>query len=102
MAQVATRVRLVAAAPTRSRSSVPVSGGPLLIDVVLQRKTISERPLAGLAHALVFWGSWRSAATRDRVLMGSASSISPTQVVPCYMAVLTPFAVGVLAGIVYL
>ena len=27
-----------------------------LIDVVCQRQTIRERPVAGLAHALVFWG----------------------------------------------
>src|SRR5258708_2973213 len=56
-AQVARRVQLVAAAPnTFSFDQLGVRTGRFLLDVVLQRKTISERPLTGLMHAFVFWG----------------------------------------------
>src|SRR5262245_21460487 len=56
-AQVATRVRLLAAAPgvlvvDRLRQRI----ARFLVDVVGQRRTILERPVAGLAHAFVFWG----------------------------------------------
>ena len=57
-AQVATRVRLIAAgaehllprSPRRPRRAASSSTS------LLQRQTIVERPVAGLAHAFVFWG----------------------------------------------
>src|SRR4051812_34992791 len=56
-AQVARRVQLVAAAPnTFSLDDLPFRGGRFLLDVLLQRRTIRERPLPGLMHAFVFWG----------------------------------------------
>src|SRR6266576_7348515 len=56
-AQVARRVQLIAAAPnTFSLDQLGVRTGRFLLDVVLQRKTIKERPLTGLMHAFVFWG----------------------------------------------
>ena len=56
-AQVATRVRLIAAAPGSFDLRSPGARfRRVLVDVVAQRKTISERPLAGTAHAFVFWG----------------------------------------------
>src|SRR6185295_109689 len=56
-AQIATRVRLIAAAPnTFSIDRFGARVSRFLIDVIGQRQTIAERPLAGLAHALVFWG----------------------------------------------
>jgi Fe-S oxidoreductase len=57
VAQVATRVRLIAAAPnTIALHPVWPRARRFVLDVLLQRRTIRERPLAGLAHAFVFWG----------------------------------------------
>src|SRR5215212_3468502 len=56
-AQVATRVRLIAAAPyTFSFDHLGFRITRFLADVIGQRRTIVERPVAGMAHALVFWG----------------------------------------------
>src|SRR5262245_63875144 len=56
-AQVARRVRLIAAAPnTFSFDNLAFRANRFLVDVVLQRRTIRERPAAGLMHAFVFWG----------------------------------------------
>src|SRR5215475_9114152 len=56
-AQVATRVRLIAAAPnTFSLDDLSFRVRRFLIDVLGQRQTIVDRPAAGLAHAFVFWG----------------------------------------------
>src|SRR5438105_1139619 len=56
-AQVAARVRLIAAGTDGFSFDDPgLRIRSFLVDVVLQRKTIVERPLAGVAHALVFWG----------------------------------------------
>ena len=56
-AQVATRVRLIAAAPrTFSLDHLGVRVRRVLFDVLLQRQTIAERPVVGFAHAFVFWG----------------------------------------------
>src|SRR5689334_16839781 len=56
-AQVATRVRLIAAAPNTFSVDQPVFRATrFLVDVIAQRRTIAERPAAGLAHAFVFWG----------------------------------------------
>src|SRR5262245_62800351 len=55
--QVATRVRLIAAAPdTFSLDNLGFRISRFVVDVIGQRRTIVERPAAGLAHALVFWG----------------------------------------------
>ena len=53
--QVATRVRLIAAAPnTFSLDHLGLRITRFLVDVVGQRRTMVERPAAGLAHAFVF------------------------------------------------
>ena len=55
--QVASRVRVIAVAPnTFSLDNLTFRLSRFLVDVVVQRRTIIERPLAGTAHALVFWG----------------------------------------------
>jgi len=105
LAQVATRVRLIAAAPnTFSVDHLGVRIGRLLLDVVLQRKTIGERPLAGLAHALVFWGFVAFGGyTVAEFLFGlGIADVTGTPWFHAYRIVLTPFAVAVLAGITYL
>jgi Fe-S oxidoreductase len=104
-AQVATRVRLIAAAP--NTFSVDRFGFRLrrfLIDVLLQRQTIAERPIPGLAHALVFWGFVAFGAyTAAEFLAGLAIvDVTHTALFGAYRYVLTVFATAVLAGIVYL
>ena len=105
VAQVTTRVRLIAAAPnTFSIDRLGVRAGRFLMDVVLQRKTIAERPLAGLAHALVFWGFVAFGGyTVTEFFRGlGIVDLTGTRWFQAYRMVLTPFAVGVLAGIVHL
>jgi Fe-S oxidoreductase len=104
-AQVATRVRLIAAAPnTFSVHPIGPRVARFLVDVVGQRKTIVERPLAGLAHALVFWGFLAFAGYTTVEFLGGLGIVDFTHAswFYAYRVVLTPFAVGVLAGILYL
>jgi Fe-S oxidoreductase len=104
-AQVATRVRLIAAAPnTFSLDQLGVRVTRLLVDVVGQRRTIVERPVAGIAHAFVFWGFVAFAGyTTAEFLRGLAiADVTHTAWFAVYRAILTPFAIAVLAGIVSL
>src|SRR5262245_13488456 len=56
-AQVARRVQLIAAAPNSfSVDNLPFRVTRFVRDVLLQVRTIRERPLTGLMHAFVFWG----------------------------------------------
>jgi hypothetical protein len=56
-AQVARRARLIFAAPnTFDADRIGLRAGRWLLDVLFQRQTILERPIPGIAHALVFWG----------------------------------------------
>jgi Fe-S oxidoreductase len=104
-AQVSTRVRLIAAAP--NTFSVDRFGFRLrrfLVDVLLQRQTIAERPITGLAHALVFWGFVAFGAyTAAEFLAGlGIVDVTHTEWFDAYRYVLTVFATAALAGIVYL
>jgi Fe-S oxidoreductase len=104
-AQVLTRVRLVAAAPnTFSLESPAFRVRRFLIDVVLQRQTIRERPGPGLAHAFVFWGFVAFGGyTVTEFLDGlGIADLTQTRWFYAYRVVLTPFAIAVLAGIVAL
>src|SRR4051812_40143432 len=57
-AQVARRVQIIVAAPvnTFSFDHLGFRVSRFLVDVLLQIRTIRERPLTGLMHAFVFWG----------------------------------------------
>jgi Fe-S oxidoreductase len=104
-AQVATRVRLIAAAPsTFSTDQLGLRLTRFLVDVIGQRRTILERPLAGTAHALVFWGFLAFGLyTSVEFLRGlGIADLTATGWFRAYKVALTPFAVGVLLGIVYL
>jgi heterodisulfide reductase subunit C len=104
-AQVASRVRLIAAAPnTFSIDDLGLRARRFFVDVVCQRQTIVERPVAGLAHAFVFWGFVAfSGYTVTEFLYGlGIVDLTGTGWFHAYRVVLTPFAVAVLAGIVYL
>lgn len=105
VAQVARRVRLIAVAPSNFSLDQPAFRvRRFLTDVVLQRKTIAERPLAGVAHALVFWGFVAFAGyTATEFLHGlGMADFTRAGWFHAYRVALTPFAVAVLAGIVYL
>src|SRR5262245_25687951 len=103
--QVATRVRIVAAGPNSfSVADLPFRINRFLLDVVLQRRTIRERPAAGLMHAFVFWGFVAFAGyTSVEFLYGlGLVDLTHTGWFEGYRLALTPFASAVLLGIVYL
>jgi Fe-S oxidoreductase len=104
-AQVSTRARLIAAAPnTFSLDHLGFRLTRFLVDVVGQRKTIVERPGAGLAHALVFWGFVAFGGYTAIEFLSGLGIVDLTHGgwFTVYRVVLTPFAVAVLGGIVYL
>ena len=103
--QVAARVRLIAAAPGHfSFDDFGVRLQRFLLDVVLQRRTIRERPIAGAAHALVFWGFAAFAGyTSIEFLYGlGIADLTASSGFHAYRLGLAPFAAAVLAGILYL
>ncbi len=104
-AQVATRVRLIAAAPnTFSINRIGVRLLRFFADVLCQRQTIAERPVAGIAHAFVFWGFIAFAGyTTTEFLYGlGIVDLTHSAWFHTYRLVLTGFAWAVLAGILYL
>ena len=104
-AQVATRVRLIAAAPnTFGTDGVGFRVGRWFTDVLFQRKTIVERPIAGLAHAFVFWGFLIFAGyTSVEFLYGlGLIDLTGASWFHAYRLVVVPFATAVLVGILYL
>jgi Fe-S oxidoreductase len=104
-AQVARRVQLVAAAPdTFSLDRLGLRASRFLLDVVLQRRTIRERPLTGLMHAFVFWGFVAFGGyTLVEFLYGlGLVDLTHAGWFQVYRMALTPFATLVLLGIVYL
>jgi len=104
-AQVATRVRLIAGAPnTFDVGDAAVRVSRWLADVLFQRKTIVERPAAGLAHAFVFWGFLVFAGYTSIEFLYGLGIVDLTQMAwfHAYRLVIVPFATAVLAGILYL
>jgi Fe-S oxidoreductase len=100
--QVWARLRLVAAAP--NTFALDHAGFRLrrwFLDVALQRKTIAERPVVGVAHAFVFWGFVAFAGyTVAEFLRGLAIvDLTRTAWFDTYRSILTVFALGVLIGI---
>lgn len=103
--QVSTRIRLIVAAPqTLVFDQLGTRARRWLVDVLGQRQTIRERPVAGAAHAIVFWGflafSLYTAAEFLRDL--SIVDLTTTPWFHAYRILLTPVALGVLSGIVFL
>jgi Fe-S oxidoreductase len=105
VAQVARRIQIIAAAPGGfSVDNLPFRINRFLMDVVLQRRTIRERPAAGLMHALVFWGFVAFGGyTSVEFLHGlGIVDLTGTAWFSAYRALLVPFALAVLVGILYL
>lgn len=104
-AQVARRVRLIRAAPEPfSLDDLPGRIRRFVLDVLLQRRTVRERPAAGIAHAFVFWGFGAFALyTIVEFLHGlGLADLRSAPWFSVYRLALVPFALAVLAGIVYL
>src|SRR5262245_15345583 len=104
-AQVSQRVRIIAAVPnTFSADHLALRINRFLADVVLQRRTIRERPVAGLMHALVFWGFVAFAGyTSVEFLYGlGLADLTHTAWFEGYRRALIPFTSAVLLGILYL
>jgi Fe-S oxidoreductase len=105
VAQVAARIRLIADAPnTFSVDHLGFRLRRFLFDVVLQRQTIAERPVTGLAHAFVFWGFIAFAGYTGSEFLAGLGIIDVTDMgwVYAYRRALTVFAIAVLVGIGYL
>jgi Fe-S oxidoreductase len=104
-AQVARRGRIIAAAPnTFSVDRIGFRVRRFILDVVLQRQTIKERPFTGLMHAFVFWGFVAFGGyTLVEFLYGlGIVDLTGARWFHAYRVALTPFAVAVLCGILYL
>src|SRR5262249_43670465 len=93
-----------AAPDTFSTADTPFRVERFVFDVLLQRRTIRERPAAGLMHALVFWG-FIAFAGYTSVEFGyglGLVDLTHTAWFGGYRQALVPFASGVLIGILYL
>ena len=104
-AQVARRVQLIAAAPnTFAHDSLGTRTGRFVVDVLLQRRTIRERPLTGLMHAFVFWGFVAFGGYTLTEFLHGLGIVDLTHAgwFRAYRLALTPPATAVLVGILYL
>jgi Fe-S oxidoreductase len=104
-AQVAARVRLIAAAPDAFEFDSPaVRIRRFVLDVLLQRQTLRERPVVGLAHAFVFWGFVAFAGYTSVEMLRGLGIVDLTHEpwFEAYRRALVPFASAVLGGILLL
>jgi len=104
-AQVSRRVRIIASAPDSfSTNDFGFRVRRFVTDVLLQRQTIKERPVAGLMHAFVFWGfvAFGGYTTVEFARGLGIADLTSSSWFYGYRAALAPFAVAVLVGIVYL
>ncbi len=109
VAQVATRLRLILRAKNNFSLANPGARiSRVISEVVLQSKVIAGRPIAGVAHAFVFWGfvmfGGFTTAKFLQGLAGPGSSLDVTRAhwFQLYSLTIVPFAVAVLVGILYL
>jgi Fe-S oxidoreductase len=103
--QVWRRLRLVARAPGRFGFDRPaLRVRRFLRDVLFQSRTIGGRPVAGLAHALVFWGFVTFALYSSTEFLYGLGLIDlrHTAFFEAYALALVPFATACLLGILYL
>jgi Fe-S oxidoreductase len=105
VAQVATRLRLIAAGTGAFSFDQPgLRIKRFVLDVLLQRQTIRERPAAGVAHAFVFWGfvAFAGYTTVEFVYGLGIVDLTHSAAFRMYRVALMPFAIAVLTGILFL
>src|SRR5262245_29624177 len=105
IAQVARRVQLIASAP--DTFAIDDIGGRVrrfVTVVVCQRRSLRERPAAGLMHAFVFWAfvAFGGYTTVEFLYGLGLAVLTHTGWFEAYRQLLVPFAVAVLIGISYL
>jgi Fe-S oxidoreductase len=103
--QVARRLRLVARAKGElSTDGARARAWRFLWEVVFQSKVIAEKPVVGVAHAFVFWGFVAFAGyTSVQFLRGlGIVDLTGTRGFQLYALAVVPFALAVLAGILFL
>src|SRR6476620_3075270 len=103
--QMATRLRLIQAAP--GGFSLSALGGRLrrfVTEVIFQSHTIHERPVVGIAHLFVFWGfcAFGVYTTLEALRGLGLVDLTHTAFARAYFKLLVPFAMFVIAGMVYL
>lgn len=103
--QMLARARLV----LRAKSNFELSGltvrlRRLLVEVLCQSRTIGDRPLVGLAHALVFWGFVTFGGYTTVEFLDGLGVVDWTGTAGfrLYVRVLVPFAVAVCGGMAVL
>jgi Fe-S oxidoreductase len=104
-AQVSTRLQLVRKAGGRfDTTNLPARASRFLREVVFQSKVIAEKPVVGVAHALVFWGFVAFAGYSGAQFLKGLRivDVTGTSVFRLYALALVPFAIGVLGGILLL
>jgi Fe-S oxidoreductase len=104
-AQMVTRLRLVLRAKNNfSLDDLPGRIRRFVSEVLLQKTVIERRPLAGVMHALVFWGFVAFAAYTAFEFAGGMgfADFGAAPWFQVYSTALVPFAVMVLVGIIYL
>jgi Fe-S oxidoreductase len=104
-AQVRTRLALVRRAPGVLRTDREAERTARFVrQVIFQSKVIGGKPAVGVAHALVFWGFVAFAGySATQFLKGlGLVDLTGTRAFRLYAAALVPFAIGVLAGILFL
>jgi Fe-S oxidoreductase len=76
--------------------------GNFVADVIFQRRVFRNKPIVGLAHLLVFWGfvAFGGYTTVEFLKGLGIVDLTGTSAFHVYVRLLTPFAVGVLCGIV--
>jgi len=104
-AQIATRARLLASAPGEfSFDHLGERFDRFFLEVLFQTRVIAERPVAGVAHLLVFWGFVAFGGyTAIEALAGlGLVDLTGTLVFRIYRWLLVPFAVSAALGMAYL
>jgi Fe-S oxidoreductase len=104
-AQIVSRLRLVRRAKNNLRlNGFAARSGRVLFEVVLQTKTIADKPIVGLAHAFVFWGfvAFGGYTTVEFLAGLGIVDWTATGWFHAYERLLVPFAWAVLAGMAFL
>lgn len=105
LAQILTRLRLILRASNNFSLDEPGARiARFVSQVILQSKVIAGRPIAGVAHAFVFWGFVMFGGLTTAQFLRGLGIVDVTEQSWFfrYSLAVVPFALAVLAGILYL